>query len=121
MKKLFIELLNLRCITYALRILGGGGGGGGGHAPHAPSKSATDNAVKGFNELEYIFAFCLHQKRLFIRGIDHILVWNLRQNRQTHTNTSTYYANIFVTCLDSHRRLVALLLRVLIFLFRPFN
>jgi hypothetical protein len=24
MKKLFIELLNYRCITYALRILGGG-------------------------------------------------------------------------------------------------
>jgi hypothetical protein len=32
---LFIELLNSRCITYALRILVGA------HAPHAPSKSAT--------------------------------------------------------------------------------
>ena len=35
MKRLFVELLYLRCITYALRIVGGA------HAPHAPSKSAT--------------------------------------------------------------------------------
>ena len=36
MKKLFAELLNYRCITYALRILGGG------RTPRtAPSKSAS--------------------------------------------------------------------------------
>ena len=41
MKKLFIELYNICFVNFR----GGGGGegkGGGAHAPHAPSKSATD-------------------------------------------------------------------------------
>ena len=48
-----------------------------------------------------------------ISGINHILVWNLIQNRPLHTKSNTsIYANVFVNYFHSHRRLDALLLRI---------
>ena len=45
------------------------------------------------------------------------------KRRHTHTNSSTYYANVFVTYFHSHRRLDAFILRIVvqIFLYRPFH
>jgi hypothetical protein len=36
------------------------------------------------------------------------------KHRQTHTNTPTYYANVFMTYFYFHRRLNVLLLRVFV-------
>lgn len=62
--------------------------------------------------LNMIFALCLYQTRLYISGIEHILVWNLRQtiesHTQTHLHTSTIYiyANVFLTYFHSHKSIL---------------
>jgi hypothetical protein len=66
--------------------------------------------------LTMIFAFCLYQTWLYISGIDHILVWNLRQTidsrTQTHLHTMQMYFWLIFIPIDLY--LYALSLRVFV-------